>query len=192
LSKKIDLLKGIPVEFLIHYQSRLEKYLTQTANDFSGLQQWGLAVQLKIEPGVKTNVQLKMVSQYAKIRIEGRYFYNNEQDFSNIQAYLGYNASDFELYAKYYWGDNPSGKLKAGIGFPIDEGFSSGLEFDFDNSYRQVWVHYDFERGDYLDMKLGIDDSPNEAIVGIYLNPYTNLELINYIGDFGIQLMFHF
>jgi hypothetical protein len=189
---KMDLLKGIPVDFLIHYQSRLEKYLTEAVNDFSELRRLGLAVQLGIAPGVKTRVKLKVVSQYVQFRLEGRCFVSGEQDFSNIQTYLGFKTSDFEVYTKYYWGDNPSGNWKVGCGFPIDEDFSGGLEFEFEHLYRQVWLHYTFERGDYLDMKLGIDDSPNEATVGIYLNPHTNLELVNYKKDFGLQLMFHF
>lgn len=189
---KMELLKGIPVDFLIHYQSRLEKYLTEAVNDFSELRRLGLAVQLGIAPGVKTRVKVKVVSQYVQFRLEGRCFVSGEQDFSNIQTYLGFKTSDFEVYTKYYWGDNPSGNWKVGCGFPIDEDFSGGLEFEFEHLYRQVWLHYTFERGDYLDMKLGIDDSPNEATVGIYLNPHTNLELVNYKKDFGLQLMFHF
>ena len=96
------------------------------------------------------------------------------------------------MFSKYYWGENPSGHFKIGCGFPIDQNFSGGLEYEFEHAYYQAWFHYRFDRGDYMDMKLGIDGSPNEATVGIYLNKYMNLELVDYNSNFGLQFMLHF
>ena len=187
-----DLLKGVPVEFLIHYRSRLEKYLTETLNDFPELRKLGLMTQLSIAPGEETRVVLHVASRYVQARVEGRYFLGREDTFGNIQAYLGYRMGSFEAYSKYFWGDNPSGTWKAGCAFPIDENLTGGFEYEFEHPYRQVWMHYRFDRGDYLNLKLGLNNSPNEATIGIYLNRYTNLEVINYQKDFGLQLMFHF
>jgi hypothetical protein len=190
--EKFDVLKGIPVEFLIHYQPKLEKYLTDYVNNFSELQRLGLSVHLEIVPGVNTQVKLRVDSLYIQTRLEGRYFISRDQDFSNLQVYLGYHTTDYEVYTRYYFGDNPSGKLKVGCGFPIDENLTGGLEFEVDHPYRQVWLHYNFERGDYLDLKLGIDNSPNEATVGVYLNRHTDVELVDYANNFGLQFMVHF
>jgi hypothetical protein len=189
---KAELLKGIPVEFLTHYRTRLEKYLTENLNDFSELRKLGFITQLSITPGEETRVILHVTSRYVQTRVEGRYFLGHEETFGNIQAYLGYRMGALELYSKYFWGDNPSGVRKAGCAFPIDDNLTGGFEYEFEHPYRQVWLHYRFERGDYLDMKLGLNDSPNEATIGIYLNPSTNLEVVNYQKDFGLQLMFHF
>ncbi len=190
--EKVDVLKGIPVDYLVHYQPKLEKFLTSYLNDFSELQQLGFQVRLRIKPGVKTEINLLTDSQNLQTRLEGRYFINNDQYFGNIQAYLGYHTSEFEIYSRYYWGDNPSGYWKVGAGFPIEPNFTSGIEYEFEHAYKQIWFHYLFERGDYLDLRLGVGDSPNEATIGIYLNKYTNLELVNYWKDFGVQMMFHF
>ncbi len=189
---KADLLKGIPVEFLVHYRSRLEKYLTETLNNFSELRKLGFRTQLSVDPGVETKVVLHVTSRYIQTRVEGRYFFSDDDTFGNIQAYLGYRMGDLEVYSKYFWGDNPSGAWKAGCAFPIDDNLTRGFEYEFEHPYRQVWLHYRFERGDYLDMKLGLDDSPNEATIGIYLNRSTNLEVVNYQRKFGLQLMCHF
>ncbi|HBF37497.1 MAG TPA: hypothetical protein DDW50_09275 [Firmicutes bacterium] len=189
---KADLLRGLPVEFLIHYRVRLEKYLTETINDFSELQKLGMTTQLSIVPGEETQVVLHVASKCVQAKMEGRYFLGHEENFSNLQAFLGYNLGNFQVYSKYFWGDNPSGNWKVGCAIPIDENFSGGFEYEFKHLYRQLWLHYHFERGDYLDMKLGLDGSPNEATIGIYLNRYTNLEVVNYRKDFGLQLMFHF
>ena len=189
--EKFDLLKGIPVEFLSHYQPQLEKYLTEYVNDFDALRKLGLSVQLGITPGVTTQVKLRVDSKTVQTRLEGRYFFSNEQAFGNIQAYLGYHTPDYLVYTRYYWGENPSGQWKVGCGVPIGDNFTGGLEFELEHPFRQVWLHYNFERGDYLDLKLGIDNSPNEATIGIYLNQHSNLELVDYANNFGLQLMFH-
>jgi hypothetical protein len=191
--EQFDVLKGIPVEFLVHYQSRLEKYLNDSLTDYAELKRLGLAVQLGITPGVNTQVKLKVDSQYLRVRLEDRFFVDNDQNFNNLQAYLGYRVTDVELYTRHFWGEspNPSGPWKAGLGIPIGNNFSGGLEFEFEHDYRQAWLHYDFERGDYLDLKLGMDNSPNEATVGIYLTPHANLEFVNYQHTFGLQLMIH-
>lgn len=190
--EKFDLLKGIPVEFLIHYQPKLEKNLTEYVNNFAELRKLGLFVQLGIKPGATTQVKLRVDSQYVQTRFEGGYFISNEQAFGNIQAYLGYRTSDFVMYTRYYWGENSSNQWKVGCGVPIEDNFTGGLEFELEHSYRQAWLHYNFERGDYLDLKLGINHSPNEATVGIHLNRYTNLELVDYANNFGLQFIFHF
>lgn len=186
---RLNILKGLPVEFLIHYRPRLEKYVTEYLNNFDELQQLGLAVKLGITPGVKTRVSLAVDSQRYQTRLEGRCFVNNDQFFGNVQLYLGYHTPDFEVFTRYYWGDR---LLKAGFGFPINDNFTGGFEYEFNNDYKQVWFHYQLERGDYLDLKLGVDGSPNEAVIGVYLNKYTNLELVNYAKDLGLQVMFHF
>jgi hypothetical protein len=191
--EQFNVLKGIPVEFLVHYQARLEKYLNDSLHDYVELRQLGLAVQLGITPGVNTQVKLKVDSQYLQAGLEDRFFVDRDQNFNSLQAKLGYCFTDFELYTRYSWGESPSssGPWKAGLGIPIGANFSGGLEFEFEHDYRQVYLHYDLERGDYLDVKLGIADSPNEATVGIYLTPHANLEFVNYQHSFGLQLMLH-
>ncbi len=189
---KADLLKGIPVEFLVHYRLRLEKFLTETLNNFSEFRKLGFMTQLSVDPGVETKVVLHVTSKYIQTRVEGRCFFSDDDSFGNIQAYVGYRMRDLEIYSKYFWGDNPSGKWKVGCAFPIDDNLTAGFEYEFEHPYRQVWLHYRFERGDYLDMKLGLDDSPNEATIGIYLNRFANLEVVNYQRKFGLQLMCHF
>lgn len=190
--EKADILKGIPVEFLIHYQPQLEGYLTNYLNEYPAIQRFGLRVKLGLIPGKTTQVRLTVASNYFQAKLEGRYFISNERNFGNIQAYLGYRTSDFELYTRYFWGTNPSGYWKAGLGIPIEDNFTGGLEYEFEHGYKQAWLHYQFERGDYLDLKLGIDQSPNEGSIGIFLNNHTNLELVDYDDNFGLQLMFHF
>ncbi len=189
---KADLLKGVPVEFLIHYRSRLEKFLTEKLNNFPELRKLGFMTQLSVDPGVETKVVLHVSSKYIQTRVEGRYFFSDDDTFGNIQAYVGYRMRTVEVYSKYFWGDNPSGEWKVGCAFPIDDNLTTGFEYEFEHPYRQVWLHYRFERGDYLDMKLGLDNSPNEATIGIYLNRSANLEVVNYQRKFGLQLMCHF
>ena len=189
---KFYLLKGIPVDFLEHHRSRLERYLTRQLNDFPELQQWGMLTTIKIIPGVNTQVSLAVDSQYYQTKFEARYFSSREDYYSNFQAYLGYRIDDYELFFRKYWGINPSGQTKVGIRSIMAQNLSTGLEYELEHGYKDLWFHFQFERGDYLDFKLGLDKTPNEAVIGIYLNKNANLELVEYDNLFGMQLMFHF
>lgn len=80
----------------------------------------------------------------------------------------------------------------AGYRWPLSASLTGALEYEFDHHYKTIWLHNQFERGDYFDLKIGIDGSPNEAVIGVFLTDHLNLELVTYDDQFGIQFMFHF
>lgn len=187
-----DILKGLPVDFLKHYQSRLEKYLTEYINGLPEIDRVGLKVNLGIEAGTITRIRVLADSETFQTRLEARYFISNEEDFGDFQCYLGYKTESSEIYTRYCRGDYPGGRLMAGYRWPLSPNLTGALEYEFDNYYKTIWLHNQFDRGDYFDLRIGIDDSPNEAVIGIFLNDYLNLELVAYDDQFGVQFMFHF
>ena len=80
-SDRFEILKGVPVEFITHYQPKLENYLTKTLNDFPELRQLGLVVDLGIRPGVKTQIDLAVDSLYYQTKLEARYFVGQDAIF---------------------------------------------------------------------------------------------------------------
>lgn len=187
-----DILKGLPVDFLKYYQSRLEKYLTEYVNGLPEINRAGLKVNLGIEAGTLTRIRVLADSETFQTRLEARYFISSEEDFGNFQCYLGYKTESSQIYTRYCRGDYPGGRLMAGYRWPLSTTLTGALEYEFDNHYKTVWLHNQFDRGDYFDLRIGIDDSPNEAVIGIFLNDYLNLELVAYDDEFGVQFMFHF
>lgn len=190
--EQFDILKGLPVDFLKYYQSSLEKYLTDYLNNLTELDRAGLKVKLGIEAGVTTRIRVLTESETFQTRLEARYFIDNEADFGNFQSYFGYKTESSEIYTRYYWGDYPGGRLMAGYRWPLSASLTGALEYEFDHHYKTIWLHNQFERGDYFDLKIGIDGSPNEAVIGVFLTDHLNLELVTYDDQFGIQFMFHF
>jgi hypothetical protein len=187
-----DILKGLPVDFLEHYQSRLEKYLTEYINSLPEMDRAGLKVDLGIEAGEITRIRVLTDSETIQTRLEARYIISNEEDFGYFQCYLGYKTENSEIYTRYCPRDYPGGRLMAGYRWPLSSTLTGALEYEFDNHYKTIWLHNQFERGDYFDLRIGIDGSPNEAVIGISLNDHLNLELVAYEDVFGVQFMFHF
>jgi hypothetical protein len=189
---RFNLLKGLPVEFLNHYQLRLQNYLTGSLNDFPSLNQAGMKVNIGIEPGVKTKVELTVNSEIFLVKFDARYGMNEKESHSNFETYLGYRSERYELFSRWYpFGKNPTGNIFAGCYFPLGPNFSGGFEYELEHGYKNIGFHFQFERGDYLDLRLGID-SPTEGIIGIYLNDFLNLELVDCDNILGIQFKFHF
>ena len=188
----LEIVKGVPVDFLQHYQVRLEKYLTNYLNKMPELERAGLRVKLGIEAGITTRIRVLTESETIQTRLEARYFIGNQDNFGNFLCYLGYKTEISEIYTKYYWGDCPGGRLLAGYRWPISTNFIGALEYEFDHYYKTFWLHYQFDRGDYFDLRIGIDGSPNEAVIGFILNDQLNMELARYDDRYGIQFMFHF
>lgn len=188
----LAIVKGIPVDFLEHYQARLEKYLTNYLNKLPELERAGLKVKLGIKAGTTTRIRVLAESEIFQTRLEARYFIDDQDNFGNFQCYLGYKTEISEIYTRYYWGDNPGGRLMAGYRWPMSTNLTGALEYEFDHYYKTFWVHYQFDRGDYFDLRIGFEGSPNEAVIGILLSDQLNLELARYDDRFGIQFMFHF
>lgn len=187
-----EIIKGMPVDFLEHYQSRVEKYLTNYLNDQPELERIGLKARLGIRAGTTTRIKVFTESETLQTRLEARYFIDDEDNFGNFQCYLGYKNEVSEVYTRYFWGDYPGGRLMAGYRWPVSTNLTAALEYEFIDYYKTIWVHYQFERGDYFDLRIGLEGSPNEAVIGILLNDQLNLELVRYDERYGIQFMFHF
>ncbi len=187
-----QILEGMPVNFLEHYQSRLEKHLTNSLNELPELERAGLKVKLGIEAGTVTRIRVSTESETFQTRLEARYFIDNKDNFGNFQCYLGYKTEISEIYTRYYWGDYPGGRWMAGYRWPIATNLTGALEYEFEHYYKTFWMHYQFDRGDYFDLRIGIEGSPNEAVIGILLSDQLNLELARYEDRYGIQFMFHF
>lgn len=187
-----QIIKGLPVEFLLHHQPKMENYFSNLISDLPELQNLGMQVRLKINPGITAKVYVGVTSEYLQLKLEGRYFMSQSEYFGNFQAYLGYRTDGYELYSIYTVGYHPGGSFNLGVAFPVEKSFTAGFEYEFENKYRSLVLRYQFERGDYLNWKVGVGGSPNAAIIGIVLNNHANVELANYADLFGIQLMFHF
>ena len=187
-----EIIKGMPVDFLKHNQSRVEKYLTNYLNGLPELEKIGLKVELGIQAGTTTRIRVLTESETLQTRLEARYFIDDGDNFGNFQCYLGYKNEVSEVYSRYYWGDYPGGRLMAGYRWPLSNNLTAALEYEFFDYYKTFWVHYQFERGDYFDLRIGLEGSPNEAVIGILLNDQLNLELARYDERYGIQFMFHF
>lgn len=190
--ERFEVIKGLPVEFLKYYQSKLEKYMTDYLNSMPEMDRAGLKIKLGIEAGENTRIKVLTESETFQTKFEARYFINNDTDFGNFQCYLGYKTEVSEIYTQFYHGDYPGGRLKAGFRWPLSTSLTGALEYEFDNHYKFIWLHNQFERGDYFDLRIGMDGSPNEAVIGVFLNDYFNLELVSFDDQFGIQFMFHF
>lgn len=189
---KFNLLKGVPVEFLEHYRTGLERYVAEYVNHFPDMQRLGLDVGLRLQPGTKTKVTLAVNSQYFHSKLEARYFANGTQSFGNFQVFLGYNTGSYEIFFRDYIGSNPGGNYKIGFQAPLGPNFTAAFEYELEKKYKNLWFQYHFERGDYLNLSFGLDGAPNEANIGIVINNNLNLEFVNYDRQFGIQFMFHF
>ena len=190
--ERFNLIKGLPVEFLSHYQIRLKDYLTKKVNNFSDLTQAGMRVNLGIEPGTTTVIHLNVNSNTYLVDCAARLGMNEKESYSNLQTYFGYRTNNYEIFTRWYvLGENPSGNIFAGCYFPLAPNFSGGFEYEFQHSYKAIGFHFQFERGDYLDLRLGVN-GPTEGAVGIYLNKWYNLELVDCDNVLGIQLKFHF
>ena len=191
--KNFSLLQGLPVEFLTHYQSRLESFIDEYCSHFSQLQQAGMDVKIGISPGETTRIRVMVDSRRYITRMAARYFTDGQGSLTNLQTYLGYQTDNYELFGSWYpLGENPSGKLSAGINFPVAPGTTAGFEYDFSYRYKNLNVRFQFERGDYLGLRLGIDHSTTEAVIGFYLADSLNLELVDLDNKLGIQVMLHF
>jgi hypothetical protein len=189
---QFNLIKGLPVDFAVHYQTVLESYFKNRTGNFSEFHNLGLAVELTLNPAPRTVAQLVIHPVNYQIRMEGRYFLGQESSFGNLQCYVGYHNDDYDFFLRFFGGDNPTGSVKIGISVPLERNFTGGFEYDLNEHWKDFWFHYQFERGDYLDLRLGVGGAPNEALIGVYLTKHTSLELVKYEQDFGIQFMFHF
>jgi hypothetical protein len=192
--EKFNVLKGLPVEFLSHYKLRIQDYLSRYANNFSSMKQTGMQVKLGIDPGIKTRVELTVDSTKYQAKFDAGYLVYNQESSVNFQGYLGYRTESYELFTRgYIIGKNPGGNIFAGCYFPLGPNFTGGFEYEFEHAYKNIGFHFQFERGDYLDLRLGIErDTPTEAIMGIYLNERFHLELIDRNNKFAVQLRYHF
>lgn len=187
--KKFGIIKGTPVDFLIHYKPQIEQYFTDYFTDLPKLNQAGLAVKTVLKPGTKSEVDLTIDSLYLRTKLEARYFAGQKDSFSNLQGYLGYHLGDGELYTRLYLGENPDGFTKIGYKFPISPNFYGGFEYETESYYKNICLSYRFERGDYLELNVGLDGSPNKALIGINLDSRFNLEIVKYDNEYGLQLM---
>jgi hypothetical protein len=190
--ENFDILKGLPVEFVTHNQKLLEGQITRSLNELSEMQQWGMAAKLSITPGVQTEIKLAVDSLTLQTKLEARYFAGTDNSFGNFYTYLGYHTDDYELFARKFWGEYPGGDFKIGLKFPLASNLFGAFEYAPGDRFKDVWLHYQFERGDYLDLTMGLDDSPNEAVVGVKINDTVNLEFVKFQHQSGVQLMFHF
>ncbi len=186
------ILKGLPVEFVAHYQKQLERFLLRRSEYFPELQRLGISTRVSVSPNETTTVKLDMESQVLRTKLEARYFVDNDDPFANIHGYLGYHTDGGEWFIRKYWGSYPGGDTKIGILFPMGSSFSGAFEYDLNNEFKDLWFHFRFERGDYLDLTVGLDNGPNEALVGIFLNNHVNLEFVKFDNRFGVQLMYHY
>ncbi|HYH03991.1 MAG TPA: hypothetical protein VEC37_12875, partial [Bacillota bacterium] len=103
-----------------------------------------------------------------------------------------YMINDSEVFARVYTGENPEGLYRIGFQTPLSTNFYGGFEYEFENNYKNFLFNYRFDRGDYLELNLGLEGSLNKALIGFYINPRINLEIVNYDQKYGIQLMYHF
>lgn len=187
---RCDLLIGVPVEFLHHYQRELETYLLNLFQGVSQLKTVDITTSLKLKPAQCTEVKFNVNSLRLRSNVESRLFLG-DSNFSHTLAYFGYEVNDYELYGKWLWGDSPSGGARVGLKFPLSSFFDGGFEYELENNFKSIYFHYQFERGDYFFLRFGLDGSTNEARIGIRLNPHLNLELIDADTEYGIQFMFH-
>ncbi len=187
-----QILKGLPVEFITDNQRLLEKYITRSLDDIPEMRRLGMIAKLSIVPGVKTDIDLAIDSKTVQVKLEARYFMSSDDSFGNLYSYLGYHTNDYELFARKYWGSYPGSNFKIGLKVPVAPNLTGAFEYAPSEKYKDLWFHYQFERGDYFDMSIGLDHSPNETLVGIKLNDAVNLEFLKFDQMFGVQLMFHF
>ncbi len=187
-----SLMTGLPIEFVTHYQTRIEKLLMNSFVHSNKVQQWGMSERLTLKPGVETVAKLEFISKVIQTKLEARYFIGSKRSFGNLYTYLGYRNNDFELFARKFWIDYPEEGYKYGIKFPMSPNLSGAIEFNPVEDYKDLRFEFQFDRGDYLQLSFGLEHSPNEALVGIKLNDSTNLEFLKYDHLFGVQVMFHF
>jgi hypothetical protein len=189
--QQFNLLKGLPVEFLILYKPQIEQYYTDYLNGFSQINQAGLVTKIAIASGAKTEVDIAIGSLYYQTKLEARGFTGENNSFGNLQAYCGYKINDCEIYARLYSGENPGGLYQIGFSVPISTNFYGGLEYEMQKYYKTLCLNYQFERGDYLELNLGLEGDIDKALIGFLINSNLNLEFVNYDDRFGVQLMFH-
>jgi hypothetical protein len=190
--RHLNLLKGLPLEFLIHYQPQIEQYFTEYFNSFPQNGQGGITTKVKIVVGEKTNIDIAISSSYYRTKLEARCFTGEHESFSNLQGYLGYQINNCEIYTSVSSLNNPDGLYKIGFKVPISTNFYGGFEYEMQQYYKTFCLEYRFERGDYLELNLGLEGNLDKALIGFVINSNLNLELVNYDGRYGIQLMFHF
>ncbi len=186
------LVAGLPIEFVTHYQTRIEKLLMNSFVHPDKVQQWGMSERLTLIPGVATVAKLEFISKVIQTKLEARYFIGSDQSFGNLYTYVGYRNNDFELFVRKFWIDHPEEGYKYGVKFPMSTNLSGAIEFNPVADYKDLWFEFRFDRGDYLQLSFGLEHSPNEALVGIKLTDSTNLEFLKYDHLFGVQVMFHF
>ncbi len=186
----LNILKGMPVEFLVHYQRDIENYLLTVFDWLPYLRKFGLDADLRLKPDEETGVQITVNSERWRTNIETRFFLG-EQDYHYVQAYIGYNLEDYEVYTKVLAGEYPEGNFKIGFKIPLSTNFYGGFEYQLENHLKNVGFYYQFERGDYFHLRFGLDEAPDEAVIGIRINDHFNLELVHYDRDLAVQLMFH-
>jgi hypothetical protein len=187
-----NLLKGLPLEFLIHYQPRIEQYFTEYLNGFPQTGQGGITTKVKIVAGEKTNIDIAISSSYYRTKLEARCFTGEHDSFSNLQGYVGYQINNCEVYISLSSLNNLDGLYKIGFKVPISTNFYGGFEYEMQQYYKTFCLEYRFERGDYLELNLGLEGNLDKALIGFVINSNLNLELVNYDGRYGAQLMFHF
>lgn len=192
--EQFNVLKGLPVEFLSHYRLNIQEYLLLNARKFSELKQSGMQVKLEINPGIKTRVELTVDSNTVLTMFDAGYWVGQNESSVNLQAYLGYRTDSYELFTRgYFLGKNPGRNFFAGCYFPLGPNFTGGFEYEFEHAYKSIGFHFQFERGDYLDLRLGLEgDSPTEGVIGIYLNERFHLEFIDRNNNLAVQLRYHF
>ncbi|MCL6588336.1 MAG: hypothetical protein K6U80_00120 [Firmicutes bacterium] len=193
--EQFNLLKGAPVEFLTHYQAQLEALLSEYCNDFPQLKKSGLRVDLRIKPGARTLIQMGVASEFYRIEFAARYLMRSEGSYGSFQVNLGYHTENYELLTRWSpIGNDPCGNLRLALNFPIAPNMTGGLEYDFERYYKNLNFHFEFDRGDYLDLRLGIEGSPTEAVIGIYLNDFVDFEIVDLLeqkNNFGARLILH-
>lgn len=186
----LDILTGMPVEYLVHYQRDIENYLLTIFDGIPSLRKIGLDADLRLKPDEETEVLVTVNSEHWRTNIETRFFFG-DQDYHYIQAYVGYSLKDYEVYTKVFAGEHPSDHVKVGLKIPISTNFYGGFEYQLENHLKNIGLYYQFERGDYLHLRFGLDESPDEAVIGIRINDHFNLEVVHYDRDLGLQFMFH-
>lgn len=186
----LECLKGLPIEFVVHYQEKLESFLLSSFSKVSRLKQMDVLLQPKISSGQQTEIILNVDSLHWRTAVEGR-IYLGDGDYHYSSVRVGYETSDCELYLQKNFGDHPELDVIGGVKIPLSSNFLAGFEYELKNNQKSIDFYYDFERGDYFFLKVGIDDAPNEACIGIRISSRANLELVSYEKKYGINLMIH-
>lgn len=189
--QKFRILKGVPVEFLLHYQSDIERLLTKEFDNFDNLKYLGMNVDLRVKPSDITDIDLQIDSRTLRANLLAK-IYLGDENYNYLEGHLGYCFSDYEIYTTVILGDSPGERSRVGLRLPISTNFYGGFEHEIENHLQTIDFHYTFERGDYLSLKVGIGEATSEASIGIRLNKHLDLEMIGREDEYGIQFNFNF